>query len=477
MSKLGLFPVAMVLVVGVMLAGMFSFKGSDEGILNVRSEDAAVNYQKYCAGCHGEKLQKFAAKKWMDETDNQSVVRSIRDGIDTSGMPSFRKTFTDAEIEALAAYVKKGIPADKSVLRPAITPGGVIESEAQRFVVDTVLTGLDVPWGMAFLPDGDLLITERSGKLYRFSGGRLSAPLEGVPPLMATGQGGLLDICLHPDYAKNGWIYFSYSAPDPKSSNLIGNTAIMRARLRDNRLVDREVLFKASPATDRGHHFGCKLAFDRKGHLFFGVGDRGQHFDFPQKLDNHNGKIHRINDDGTIPADNPFVNVPGAMPSIYSFGHRNPQGTCVHPVTGELWMTEHGPRGGDEINLIRPGLNYGWPVISYGINYDGTVLTEQTEKDGMEQPLHYWTPSIAPCGMTFLTGDRYPGWKGNLLVGSLRFQYLERVVIRDHSIIHQEKLLEGIGRVRNVAISPDGIVYVAIETPGKIVRLIPVALK
>ena len=216
-----------------------------------------------------------------------------------------------------------------------------------------------------------------------------------------------------------------------------------------------------------------KLAFDKKGHLYFGIGDRGQHFDFPQKLDNHNGKIHRINDDGSIPADNPFVKTPGAMPSIYSYGHRNPQGTAIHPVTGELWVSEHGPRGGDELNLIIPGHNYGWPVISYGINYDGTVLTELTEKEGLEQPVSYWTPSIAPCGMTFITGDRYSKWKDNLLVGSLRFQYLERVVLNGHSVMHREKLLEGIGRVRNVVIGPDGLIYVAIENPGKILRLAP----
>jgi aldose sugar dehydrogenase len=468
------FPMLLLLVAGVALVGLFSFHGNDGKQQAANPDKAAINYQKYCAGCHGDQLEKFAAKKWMEEKGNESVVRSIRDGIETIGMPSFRKTFTDAEIKDLADYVKKGLPGDKSMLKPAVTPGGVVESEVQKFVVDTVVSGLDVPWGLAFLPGGDLLIAERAGKLYRYSGGKLSTPIDGLPPLMAIGQGGLMDICLHPDYEKNGWIYFSYSALYSDSPKKIGNTAIMRARLVDNQLVDQEVIFKGSPVTDRGHHFGCKLAFDGKGHLFFGIGDRGQHFDFPQKLDNHNGKIHRINDDGTIPADNPFVHVSGAMPSIYSYGHRNPQGNCIHPVTGEVWETEHGPRGGDEINLVKPGLNYGWPVISYGINYDGTILTDQTEKAGLEQPVHYWTPSIAPCGMTFVTGDRYPGWKNNLLVGSLRFQYLERVVLHESSVIHHEKLLEGIGRVRNVVVSPDGIVYVAIETPGKILRLVPV---
>jgi glucose/arabinose dehydrogenase len=441
---------------------------------NSGQQSAAINYQNYCAGCHGANLEKFAAKAWMDEVGTTSAFNSIKSGIETLGMPSFQKTFTDSEIEALAAYVKKGIPEDKSKLKPAITPGGVVESEVQKFVVDTVISGLSVPWGLAFLPDGDLLISERAGTLHRFSKGKLSPPIKGLPPIMAFGQGGLLDLSLHPDYEKNGWIYIAYSALNTESKNRIGNTAILRARLQGDKLVDQQIIYKGTPDTDRGHHFGCKIAFDNKGHIFFGNGERGQHFDFPQKLDNSNGKIHRLNDDGSVPDDNPFVGVPGAVQSIYSYGHRNPQGTCIHPVTGELWVSEHGPRGGDELNLIKPGLNYGWPVISYGINYDGTILTKYSEKEGMEQPVFYWTPSIAPCGMTFVTGNRYKSWQNNLLVGALSFKYLERMVIKNHSVMHREKLLEGIGRVRNVVMSPDGIIYIAIENPGKILRLIPI---
>ena len=450
------------------------FKQDNSGNQNSQFQSVAGNYQNFCAGCHGDNLEKFAAKEWMDEEGSSSAFQSIKYGIEDIGMPAFQKTFSDEEIKELAEYVKKGVPEDKALLKPAVTLGGVVESEVQKFVVDTVVSGLNVPWGLAFLPDGDLLISEREGKLYRFSDGKLSEPIEGLPPIKASGQGGLLDLSLHPDYETNGWIYLSYSALTAESPKPLGNTAVMRAKLQGNRLVDQQVLFKGIPDNDRSHHFGCKLAFDGKGHLFFGIGDRGQHFDFPQNLDNHNGKIHRINEDGSIPADNPFVNQEGAMASIYSYGHRNPQGTVVHPVTGEIWVTEHGPRGGDELNLVEPGLNYGWPVISYGINYDGTVLTELTEKEGMEQPVFYWTPSIAPCGMTFVTGERYKNWSNNLLVGSLRFKYLERVVLNGHSVMHREKLLEDIGRVRNVVVSPDGYIYVAIETPGKIVRLVPI---
>ncbi len=439
-----------------------------------QARDAASNYQMYCAGCHGDNLEKFAAKQWMEEEGTSSVEHSIKHGILDIGMPAFAKTFNDKEIEELAVYVKRGIPSDRTLLKPAIRLEGVIQSKEHNFVIDTVVTGLEVPWGLAFLPNGDLLISERKGTLHTFSNGKLSAPIEGLPPIMAFGQGGLMDLALHPDYDDNGWIYFSYSALDAQSDRRMGNTAIMRARLQGNKLVDQQLLFQGTPFTDRGHHFGCKLAFDGKGYLYFGIGDRGQHFDFPQKLDNANGKIHRIHDDGRIPANNPFVNTPDAIQTIYSYGHRNPQGNVIHPITGDIWETEHGPMGGDELNLIKPGLNYGWPVISYGINYDGTILTEFTEKEGLEQPVLQWTPSIAPCGMTFVTGDRFKKWENNILVGSLRFHYVERVVLNGDKVAHTEKIAEGIGRVRNVVMSPDGLVYIGLEEPGMIVRLVPV---
>lgn len=464
-------------VIASAIAGVFLFSGSSCPATGERLQEqntASRNYQKFCAGCHGANLEKFAAKAWMDEEGTASVFRSIKSGIETIGMPSFEKTFSDKEIEDLAAYVKKGIPENREILKPAVMPGGIIESEVQKFVVDTVVKGLKVPWGMAFLPDGRMLITERSGTLHIFSDGKLSPPVGGVPEVMAIGQGGLLDVCLHPDYDRNGWIYFSYSYLNNTGKKPVGNTAIMRARLKGNSLADQQIIYKGTPETDRNYHFGCKIAFDNKGHIFFGNGDRGQHFDFPQKLDNTNGKIHRLNDDGTIPSDNPFANTPGAIKSIYSYGHRNPQGTVIHPTTGDVWETEHGPMGGDELNLIKPGMNYGWPVISYGINYDGTVLTELTEKEGMEQPVFQWTPSIAPCGMTVVTGDRFKKWKNNMLVGSLRFDYIERMVLDGQKVVHTEKLAEGIGRVRNVVMSPDGLVYIGLEEPGMIVRLVPV---
>lgn len=433
---------------------------------------AAQNYLQYCAGCHGFKLEKFEQKDWMFGNSNDDLIESITNGRIDIGMPAFKNTFTEEEIVALAEYVKKGIPEELSD-EPATDVSAVHHSQKLSFTVDTVVSGLDVPWGLEFLPNGDMLISERSGILYRFSNQKLTE-ISGLPPIFAKGQGGLLDLLLHPNYNENGWIYIAFSEPATENGKQVGNTSIIRARLDGNALVDVEKIFTGEPKTDRAYHFGCKLEFDKEGYLYFGIGDRGHREVNPQTLSNHNGKIHRIHDDGSIPADNPFVSTPGAMPTIYSYGHRNPQGTSMHPVTGRIWVSEHGPKGGDELNLIEPGKNYGWPVISYGINYDGTSFTELTEQEGMEQPVIYWDPSIAPCGMIFVTGDRYPAWKNNLLIGSLRFQYLERVVLSGDRVMFQEKLIEGIGRVRNVKMSPDGYIYVAIETPGKIVRLIPV---
>lgn len=461
----------------LVVLGLTAFNRTNNGHLEapahwIQGEDVREIYLNYCAGCHGENLEKFNKSDWMYGDSDEAAFNSIKFGREDIGMPAFEETFSDEEIRALASYVHTAVPRDELKKGSAHTPERVVSSEKQSFIIDTVVTGLDVPWGMEFLPNGDMLIAERAGILYRFSGDRLKV-ITGLPDIMAKGQGGLMDLRLHPDYENNGWLYFSYSQPsedDPK----VGCTAIMRARLSGNMLVDKEVIFDAGPDSNRGHHWGCKLQFDKKGYLWFGVGDRGARDENPQSLENHCGKIHRIHEDGSVPEDNPFVNTPGAIPTIYSYGHRNPQGTTMHPETGEIWESEHGPRGGDELNLIQPGKNYGWPVISYGINYNGTKFTDITHKEGMEQPVTYWDPSIAPCGMTFVDSDRYPGWKNNILIGSLRFKYLERVELNGRKVVAQERLLDDIGRVRNVEMSPDGFIYVAMETPGFIVKLLPV---
>lgn len=346
---------------------------------------------------------------------------------------------------------------------------GIKLPEKVDFTSVLIVDQIQNPWGMAFLPDGSMLITEKSGRLYLLKANQ-KTEISGLPDIEVRGQGGLMDVEIHPQYTQNGWIYLSFASA--KGEGTGGNTAIIRAQLSGNRLTNVQWLYKASPNTRKGQHFGSRLEFDNEGFLYFSIGDRGNRNINPQNISRDGGKIYRIHDDGSIPDDNPFVNETSAKTAIYSFGHRNPQGLVLHPETGELWEHEHGPRGGDEINIIEKGKNYGWPVITYGINYSGTKITDETSRPGMEQPVYQWTPSIAPCGMTFVTSDFYPKWKGNLLVGSLAFQYLERLVIDDNKVVYREKLLDGMGRLRNVKQGPDGYIYVGVEGKG-IYRLEP----
>jgi len=354
---------------------------------------------------------------------------------------------------------KEGAEQDQNMENPELT-------------MDTITNEIDVPWGMDWLPDGDMLITARSGDLWIFSNGSLAdEPIAGVPEVWARSQGGLLDVQAHPNYEENGWIYLTYSSPEGGEG---ANTALMRAKLNDDRteLVNKEVLYKAEPNTDRGVHFGSRIVFDNNGHVFFGIGDRGARDVNPQDITRDAGKIYRLNEDGSIPEDNPFVGQEG-VDAVFAYGIRNPQGMDLHPETGELWEHEHGPRGGDEINIIKAGNNYGWPEISFGINYDGTSFTDDTAKAGMEQPEWYWDPSIAPSGMTFVTSDKFPEWKGDLLVGSLKFGYVMHVDLEDGKVVGEEKVFEDAGRVRDVRQGPDGNIYIATETENGIIRVSP----
>lgn len=333
---------------------------------------------------------------------------------------------------------------------------------------EIIVKDLNIPWGFTFLPDNSMLITEKEGKIIHFLNGK-KIEIKNIPKVYNRGQGGLLDIELHPNYSENGWIYLTYSSSEGDENG--GHTALMRAKLKDNSLVEKQVLYKASPNTTKGQHFGSRIVFDDNGYVYFTIGERGNRDENPQDITRDGGKVYRLHDDGRIPDDNPFVNKTNAKKAIYSYGHRNPQGMVIHPETREIWTHEHGPRGGDEINIIKAGKNYGWPVISYGINYSGTSFTDLTEKEGMEQPLHYWDPSIAPSGMAFISSDKYKGWKGNLLVGSLKFQYLDNCYIKKGKVVKEERLLDGLGRVRSVNQGPDGYIYVGIENLG-IVKLI-----
>lgn len=347
--------------------------------------------------------------------------------------------------------------------------GKTFTSEKLTYGVDTIAANLNNPWGIAFLPDGRILVTERAGEVLVFQDGKLLSEKIQIPDVFAQGQGGLLDIKLHPDYDKNGWIYLSYA----KKGEGGGGTVIVRTKMEGNKFGALEQLFSAQPLTDAGAHFGSRIAFDGKGYMFFSSGERGTK-ENAQKLSNHLGKIMRLHDDGKVPTDNPFVKTAGAKPEIWSYGHRNPQGLVYDLDTETLWNHEHGPRGGDELNKVEKGKNYGWPVITYGINYDSTIITDKTEMEGMEQPVTYWVPSIAPCGMAQVKGDKYPGWKNNLLIGALSHQLVARVEVADGKYVKQEKLLDKMARVRAVVESPDGFIYVATEGPGMLLKIIPV---
>jgi aldose sugar dehydrogenase len=345
----------------------------------------------------------------------------------------------------------------------------LLDSEELSISIDTLATGLENPWSMAFLPDGRILIAERPGRLRIFDNEELrDEPVQGLPEIWAHGQGGLLDVVLHPGYDDNGWIYIAYAMPREGG----GNTAVSRGRLADGTFTDVELIFQGEPATSAGQHFGSRIVFDDDGYLFTTIGDRGV-MNNAQTLENHNGKVIRLFDDGTVPPDNPFVDDQDARPEIWSYGHRNIQGMGLHPETRELWTHEHGPQGGDEINLIQKGLNYGWPEVTHGINYNGTIITEDTTRVGMEDPVLHWTPSIAPCGLAFVDSDRYPPWQSNMLVGALAGQHIHRVVLDGNEVAHTEKLLEGFARFRDVRVGPGGYIYVLTESPGLFFRIMP----
>lgn len=348
------------------------------------------------------------------------------------------------------------------------------EARAQTVRPETVASGLDHPWAVAFLPEGRFLVTERAGRMRVVNAqGQVGPALAGVPEVAAGGQGGLLDVVLDSGFARNRTLYFCFSEPGRGGSG----TALARARLADDErsLQDVRVIFSQKPKFASAMHFGCRIVEARDGTLYLTLGDRFRRMQDAQTLDNHHGKVVRVQKDGGVPADNPFVGRAGALPEIWSYGHRNAQGATLAP-DGSFWMHEHGPQGGDEINVPRPGRNHGWPVITYGENYGGGAVGEGlTEKPGLEQPLHYWTPSIAPSGMAFLTSDRYgPAWKGDLFLGSLKFGYLARLELAGGKVAREEKLLQGVGRVRDVRQGPDGLLYLLTDAgDGKLVRVRP----
>ena len=474
-----------------------------------RSANAAaegkVLYNTYCASCHGSKGMgdgvlggEFPIKP---ANFHASIVKNQKDGAiywklteGRGNMPSFKTLLSDEKRWQLVAYIREltGGTAQKTVSAPKNLlpvagfsidkklssqyiplPAKVlnaVKSEVQVFMVDTVLNGLKRPWSMAFLPDNSILITERTGGLRIVKNGKLQPnPIGGKIPT------GLRDVKLHPQFSTNGLIYLSYYIEPVKPEG--GYTVLMRGKLEGDKLVNEQILYKAGPFKEGGETFGSRIAFDKAGFLYFTVGQRTiddrHRWKTVQDKTNPSGKVMRFKDDGSIPADNPFVNTPGTLPEIFTFGHRQPQGLVRHPITGQIWETEHGEMGGSELNLLKSGQNYGWPDVTFSRNYDGTLISQDTIREGTEPPMQHWTPSIAPSDFDFVYGTMYPEWNDNVFVGAMVQKRLARTVFKNGKAVHNEMLLDDIGRIRDVKVAPDKFLYLMIEDTGHIVRLIP----
>lgn len=440
-------------------------------------------FETLCSSCHGKDLSgglggSFLDGQWKHGDTDADIRRNIAEGNAQLGMTPFKNVLSDQQIRSLVIYIreKEKQARDRKTDFPKPKPGQVTRTQRENYKIETIVTdGLNQPWAIAFLPDGSRLVTEKPGGLRLISAdGKLDPRrIENTPEVIAHGQGGMMEIAIHPDYEKNGWIYLGYSDGWRDGNNPRTITTIARGRIKNHRWTDHEVIWKTDKKfyTNAGVHFGTRIVFD-KGYIYFPVGERGGWHE-AQDITNPKGKIYRLHDDGREPEDNPYVGKDGAVKGLWSIGHRNPQGLDIDPRDGSIYSTEHGPRGGDELNWIRPGLNYGWPVITWGMNYDGSPITGITEKEGMEQPVIYWQPSIAACGLDFYRGDRFPEWKHDLFAGALAQKEIRRLRIVNHKVVEQEVVFKDLGRVRDVAGGPDGYIYVVLNDPHWIVRLVP----
>lgn len=433
-------------------------------------EDGEAVYMENCASCHGNNLEgglgsNLADAQWAYGGTDADIKAVITKGIPDMGMPAYGDTLSDAKQDAVISFIRA------STVTKAVSAVTDVESVMDQVQIDTYIAGLEKPWGIQFTARDQGYITEKGGALRIFENGELrDEGVTGLPEVTDKGQGGMLDVAIDPDYANNGWVYLAYSHPRDDNAKF-SMTKIVRGKIVSGAWTAEQTLFEAKPEhyIDTGFHFGTRIVFDDAGHLFFSIGDRGKQ-DLAQDVSVPNGKVHRINRDGSIPADNPFVDQDGAYATIYSYGNRNPQGLAVHPDTGVLWSTEHGPKGGDELNAIQAGVNYGWPVISYGINYNGTELTPYTQMAGMAQPKSHWTPSIAVCGLDVYTGDEFPQWRGRLLAGALKYQEVRLIDVDGENYVSQVSLIKDRGRVRDVTNGPDGAIYVVTDS-GDVLRL------
>ena len=440
-------------------------------------------YRMHCAACHGASFEggqggSLVDGEWKHGSSDEDIPRSIAKGKPEFGMIPWEGVLTPEQIRGLVIFLreKEKQALVKGVEFPVPAADKVVKTKLHDYRIETLVSeGLKNPWAIAFLPDGRKLVTEKSGRLCIVSAdGKLDpVAIEGLPEVIEHGQGGLLEVALHPDFSKNGWVYLGLSDGTRGDGGVLCTTAVVRGRIKDHRWTDQEWIYRPDEKfrSSSGVHFGTRFVF-ADGYIYFVIGERGGMME-AQDLSRPSGKVFRLHDDGRVPADNPFVANKEAIAGIWSYGHRNPQGLAMDPRDGSLYDTEHGPRGGDELNLILPGRNYGWPVVTYGMNYDGTPMVANTEKEGIERPLTYWVPSIAVCGLDFYAGEKFPKWKNDLLAGALAQQEVRRIRIVDRKVVEQEIILKNIGRVRDVAAGPDGLVYVVLNQPDRIVRLLP----
>jgi aldose sugar dehydrogenase len=433
-------------------------------------------YDLNCSQCHGVNLQGGFAPSltdsiWLHGSSKGHAFRNVKYGIPSYGMPAFEFALSDNDIRSAIDYIFDSGPGGDAVKQPIPSR---IYSLDYVIQIDTVAEGLDTPWAMTFVSDETALITEKSGALRVMHNSVLhDDPVKGIPSALNEGQGGLLDVAVDPFHPEEDWVYLSFSHKLADKPGAM--TKIVRGKIRDNTWTDEETLFEAPHSTylTTRHHYGSRIVFDRNGALYFSIGDRG-HDPNAQDISLPNGKIHRILKDGSIPKDNPFVGTNAAIPSVFAYGARNPQGLAVHPLTGALWEAEHGPMGGDELNLIGSGNNLGWPITTFGRNYNGDVISDDRILPGTTLPILYWKPSIAVCGIDFVQGSMFPKWTGKLLVGALKYEELRLLDIQDGRVLHQEILLKNAGRVRDVHCGPDGSIYVVLNSPGSILRLSPI---
>lgn len=439
-------------------------------------------YRNYCAGCHGAQLQgstgtALIKNTWKHGGDKKSIINSIRQGIPGTEMAKWEGILSDKQIESVTNFILDA-QRKPEVVKVAGKPLRV-ETKLYPLKIEKLVTkGLSTPWGIEFVDMHRALISERTGELRWMVDGKVNAtPVANTPKTYAQElTGGYMDIALDPAYAKNGWVYlaFSHNTQHAADKNTPGMTKVVRGRIKANQWTEEQTLFEVpdSLKLSRGERWGCRFLFDKDGYLYFSIGDMGRGAD-SQILSKPSGKIYRIHSDGSIPTDNPLYGQAGLLQAIYSWGNRNVQGIAQHPVTGLIYVSEHGPRGGDELNIIRKGGNYGWPVITYGVNYDGSIVSNDTARIGMEQPITYWTPSIAVSAITFVTSPRFPRWKDNLIVTALAFEEIRRLVIDDDHVVEQEIMIKGYGRVRDVKFGPDGALYVLTNAPDAVLRVTP----